>query len=96
MVYAMAGHGAKKPAKVPAKKPATSRKAAVLRDGKEDVYLMEPMRISEECNARPALTDLVLELGCAGFGASAILNEGQQFIVDTDNKLLEGRSRIQS
>jgi Fic family protein len=32
------------------------------RDDGEDVYLMEPMRLSEENGARPELTELVLEL----------------------------------
>src|SRR5262245_61568397 len=52
---------AKEPAKIPAKK-AAKQAPAKLRDDREDVYLMEPMRISEECDARQALTDLVLEL----------------------------------
>jgi Fic family protein len=49
-------------AKKAAKK--TARKAAkrALRDDGEDVALMEPMRISEENDARPELTELVLEL----------------------------------
>ena len=49
---------ARKPAKISAKK----RASAPLRDEGEDVALMEPMRISEECDARPALMDLVLDL----------------------------------
>jgi Fic family protein len=64
----MIKHGvimSKKPAKKAAKKPA--KKAAKEaptkpRDGREDVYLMEPMRIPEECNARQSLMDLVLDL----------------------------------
>jgi Fic family protein len=50
---------ARKPAKIPAKK---KRASEPLRDEGEDVALMEPMRISEECDARPALMDLVLDL----------------------------------
>jgi len=49
---------ARKPAKISAKK----RASEPLRDEGEDVALMEPMRISEECDARPALMDLVLDL----------------------------------
>jgi Fic family protein len=54
----MSRRPAKKAAKIPGKFPP---KAGVRDDG-EDVYLMEPMRISQENNARPALTELVLEI----------------------------------
>ena len=57
---------AKIPAKIPAKRSAkrTAGKGAVvlLRDAGEDVYLMEPMRISAENGALPVLTDLALDL----------------------------------
>ena len=53
----MAQKVAKKAAKAPAKKTAPP-----IRDDGEDVALMEPMRISEECAERAALTDQVLEL----------------------------------
>jgi Fic family protein len=54
----MAQRVAKKAAKTPAKKAAVG----APRDDGEDVYLMEPMRISEENPARPELTELVLQL----------------------------------
>jgi len=57
----MTAQRAKQPARKPAKKAAKLAPAA-LRDDGEDIYLMEPMRISEECAARPPLTDLVLDL----------------------------------
>lgn len=46
--------------KIPEKKLATKR--VVVRDGDEDVAVMEPMRISEENPARGDLNELVLEL----------------------------------
>jgi Fic family protein len=49
---------ARKAAKIPAKKTAPPP----IRDDGEDVALMEPMRITEECAERAALTDQVLEL----------------------------------
>ena len=58
----MPGQAAKKPAKKPATKAAKKSKVAPPRDDGEDVYIMEPMRIPEESDARPELTDLVLEL----------------------------------
>ena len=60
-----------KPEKKAEKKPEKTASAA-LRDGGEDIALMEPMRISEESSARPALTELVLELSkrSAAFRAS--------------------------
>lgn len=45
-----------------AKKAAKKAAEQGPRDDREDVYLMEPMRISEENTARPELTELVLEL----------------------------------
>lgn len=57
----MPSQPAKKPAKDTAKKSA-KRAQVKLRDDGEDVYLMEPMRISEECDARQSLTDRVLDL----------------------------------
>ena len=45
-----------------ARKAAGKAEKKALRDDGEDVYLMEPMRISEENQARPELTELVLEL----------------------------------
>lgn len=53
---------AKIAAKKPAKRGAKRAEERALRDGGEDIHLMEPMRITEECDARPALTDLVLDL----------------------------------
>jgi Fic family protein len=56
---------AKEVAKIPAKEPAKKRakkEEQAPRDDGEDVSRMEPMRISEECNARAELTDLVLDL----------------------------------
>jgi Fic family protein len=68
---------AKVSAKIPAKKTAKTgarehAKSAPLADRGEDVYLMEPMLISGECDARAALTDTVLDLTkrSAAFGAS--------------------------
>lgn len=52
----------RKPAKLPAKKAAKSAPPQPSRDDGEAVARMEPMRISEECEDRPKLTDLVLEL----------------------------------
>jgi hypothetical protein len=43
----MAKELAKRAAKPPAKKPARKNGVAPLRDDREDIYLMEPMRISE-------------------------------------------------
>ena len=54
----MAKQHAKEPAKKPAKKAAKPA-PPVLRDDGEDIYLMEPMRVSWESGARPVLTDLV-------------------------------------
>lgn len=53
---------ARQPEKKAAKSTAKKTAAPSLRDDKEDVYLLEPMRISEECSTRSALTDLVLDL----------------------------------
>src|ERR1051326_41082 len=53
---------ARKAARKAAKKAARKAEKKALRDDGEDVYLMEPMRISEENQARPELTELVLEL----------------------------------
>ena len=53
---------ARKAARKAAKKAAGKAEKKALRDDGEDVYLMEPMRISEENQARPELTELVLEL----------------------------------
>lgn len=52
----------KKPAKKAAKVPAKKAAPDALRDDDEDVSRMEPMRISDECSARPELTDRILEL----------------------------------
>jgi Fic family protein len=52
----------RKSAKIVAEKPAKSAAVVAPRDGGEDVYLMEPMRISQENDARPALTELVLAI----------------------------------
>ena len=54
MARKSAGKAAKKAARMPA--------AAPSRDAGEDVHLMEPMRISEENDARPELTEIVLDL----------------------------------
>jgi len=53
---------ARKAARKAAKKAAKKAEKKALRDDGEDVYLMEPMRISEENQARPELTERVLEL----------------------------------
>ena len=53
---------AKKVAAKAARKAAKEAAKEALRDDGEDVYLMEPMRISEENDSRPELTELVLEL----------------------------------
>ena len=45
-----------------AKKAAEKAAEQAPRDDGEDIYLMEPMRISEENGARPELTELVLEI----------------------------------
>jgi Fic family protein len=52
----------KKPAVKAAKQAAKGTPKEPLRDDGEDVYLLEPMRVSEENSARPELSELVLEL----------------------------------
>jgi len=92
-------------AKVPAKKPA--KKAAklappALRDDGEDIYLMEPMRISEECSARSSLTDLVLDLTKRSSSFRASLPRGladplADFVRSMNcyySNLIEGRSTL--
>jgi Fic family protein len=61
MDISMTKRRAKEPAKKTAKKVAKPAPPGPRDDG-EDVYLMEPMRISEECDKRAVLTDLVLDL----------------------------------
>jgi len=53
---------AKKAAKKAAKKPARKAAGRPLRDDGEDVFLLEPMLISQENSARAELTQLVFEL----------------------------------
>jgi len=67
---------AKKAAIHPAKKAEKRTAAIAPRDDGEDVYLMEPMRISEENSARPDLTELVLELTKRSASFRASLHQG--------------------
>lgn len=66
---------AKIPAKIPAKKLENVKPGAVRDDG-EVVALMEPMRISEESNARLELTELVFELAKRSTAFRASLPRG--------------------
>ena len=69
----------KKLAKIPAKEPAKKLenvKPGAVRDDGEDVVLMEPMRISEESNARLELTELVFELAKRSTAFRASLPRG--------------------
>ena len=76
---------ARQPAKIPAKKPAkkaTDRNPtpasapAALRDAGEKVSMMEPMRVSEQNDARPALAELVLDLTKKSASLRASLPKG--------------------
>ena len=95
----MAVKAAKKTAKKTAKKRAKPL-LEVVRDGGEDVYLMEPTRISEECDARAALTDLVIELTKRSSSFRASLPNGlaeplAEFVRSMNcyySNLIEGRS----
>jgi Fic family protein len=97
----MARQVAKEAAKKPAKK-AAKLAPSPLRDDGEDVYLMEPMRISEECDARPALTDLVLELTKRSSAFRASLPKGladplADFVRSMNcyySNLIEGRNTL--
>jgi Fic family protein len=55
---------------------AAKKAAAPLRDDGESVYLMEPMRIFEENDTRPELTELVLDLTKRGASFRASLPAG--------------------
>jgi Fic family protein len=96
----MAKELAERAAKPPAKKPARKNGVAPLRDDREDIYLMEPMRISEECDARPVLTDLVLDLTKRSSSFRASLPKGladplADFVRSMNcyySNLIEGRS----
>jgi Fic family protein len=92
---------AKQPAKKPAKRAAKALPPA-LRDDGEDIYLMEPMRISEECDARPGLTDLVLDLTKKSSAFRASLPKGladplADFVRSMNcyySNLIEGRNTL--
>jgi Fic family protein len=101
MAIPMTTQRAKEPAKRPAKKAAKTTPPA-LRDDGEDIYLMEPMRIAEQCDARPRLTDLVLDLTKRSSSFRASLPKGlaeplADFVRSMNcyySNLIEGRNTL--